>query len=200
MVVSQDIRVTTGIRVRNKPKGQNGFQLFYEEPLSEVMDACTNPARGDSSLAKLIYRLRQTTRHKTEYKTRLPFFTPNGLFRVQSDPERVSFSGFQEYDYRGHTGLQVMDWDHIPAQDWSRLRDALAARPYVLAALRSPSGDGIKILIRCRPERPVTPPDIPYIWMRLTMLLEQEIPDCPPMDTSKEGVSCNDPPVAMPGG
>lgn len=71
-------------------------------------------------------------------KGRLPGFTPAGRFTARNK------DGLAD-----HSGLVVADLDHLPStEDAERVRDALAQDPHVVAAFVSPSGLGVKALVR----------------------------------------------------
>jgi len=75
---------------------------------------------------------------KDTAKRELPGFTPAGLFSVRRK------DGLQT-----HSGLVVADVDKLPsAADAAKLRDELAHDPHAQAVFVSPSGLGVKALVR----------------------------------------------------
>lgn len=65
----------------------------------------------------------------------LPVFTPSGMFGKMEDGELLQSSG-----------TICLDLDHVP--DVKAERERLKAVPYVFGIFRSPSGDGLKVLVR----------------------------------------------------
>ena len=61
------------------------------------------------------------------------------------------FDGRRDSQIKGHSGLVVLDFDHIDTQDYKSL---LGTDDYIRACWVSPSGDGLKALVRIsNPER-----------------------------------------------
>lgn len=79
-----------------------------------------------------------------EYKTKLPAFTVSGVFDYGSD------SGFLE-----HSGLFQLDIDGKgnPSLEYKTLWRLACKCPHTYAAFRSPSGRGVKLLMRCMADR-----------------------------------------------
>lgn len=75
---------------------------------------------------------------KDAAKGRLPGFTPGGRFTAR-----------KKACLAVHSGMVVADLDHLPSpDDAARVRDALAHDAHVVAAFVSPSGLGVKALVR----------------------------------------------------
>lgn len=75
---------------------------------------------------------------KDAAKGRLPGFTPSGRFTARKKDGLAV-----------HSGVVVADLDHLPSrEDAARTRDALAQDAHVVAAFVSPSGRGVKALVR----------------------------------------------------
>ena len=72
-------------------------------------------------------------------KAKLPSVTPAGYF----EPRR------KKADLQRHTGLVVLDLDHLT--DASAVRDGAAMLSATVAAFVSPSGDGVKALVAVEP-------------------------------------------------
>lgn len=70
-------------------------------------------------------------------KKELPGYCFNGIFTTRSD------AGFTK-----HSGIAVIDYDKIPDDKYNDVFLELTKLPYTLVAFRSPSGNGIKLLIR----------------------------------------------------
>ena len=93
--------------------------------------------RWDKKIAKLREMGRDSPQHGNR-KAELPFFmisaTTSGRFRA--------------CDVTGPTGFLQLDVDKVGAERAARLRDTLGADPHILAAFVSPSGDGVKAIMR----------------------------------------------------
>ena len=115
-------------------------------------------------------------------KTELPMFTPLGLFTTSYDPRRFSLSGRSEDDWRAPSGLVVMDWDYIPSDRISALRQDLESRPEITAILTSPSGRGLKIFAKMDVEGGATPLDAPRMWEAFSTFVDptEDIPRTAP--------------------
>lgn len=87
----------------------------------------------------LVDQLRQETlKERRDYlKKNLPGYCFAGTFAQRSD------GGFTK-----HSGLAVIDFDKIPKEKYAIEFISICKIPFVLAAWRSPSGDGIKAVIR----------------------------------------------------
>ena len=90
---------------------------------------------------KKIAKLREMGRDSPQYgkrKAELPFFmisaTTSGRFRA--------------CDVTGPTGFLQLDVDKVGADHAGGLRDTLGKDPHILAAFVSPSGDGVKAIMR----------------------------------------------------
>lgn len=88
---------------------------------------------------KIIDEIRnETVKERQDYlKKNLPGYCFNGIFATRSD------RGFQE-----HSGLAIIDFDKIPENKYKQEFTAICKLSFTLAAWRSPSGNGIKALIR----------------------------------------------------
>lgn len=80
----------------------------------------------------------ESVKERKDYlKKNLPGYCFNGIFTTRSD------RGFLE-----HSGIAIIDLDKIPTNKFTQEFTALCKLPFTLAAWRSPSGNGIKALIR----------------------------------------------------
>jgi len=80
----------------------------------------------------------ETVKERKDYlKKNLPGYCFAGIFGTRSD------RGFNE-----HSGMAVIDLDKIPTAKFTQEFTAICKLPFTLAAWRSPSGNGIKALIR----------------------------------------------------
>ena len=80
----------------------------------------------------------ETVKERKNYlKKNLPGYCFAGIFGTRSD------RGFSE-----HSGMAVIDFDKIPANKYTQEFTAICKLPFTLASWKSPSGNGIKALIR----------------------------------------------------
>lgn len=80
----------------------------------------------------------EAVKERKDYlKKNLPGYCFAGIFSTRSD------RGFNE-----HSGMAVIDLDKIPTVKFTQEFTAICKLPFTLAAWRSPSGNGIKALIR----------------------------------------------------
>lgn len=132
--------------------------LPNSSPLVSFFNRCNDTTGRDAPLAGLLADIRsgkwaaevaavraavEDGRPKKEIaslKARLPAFTPSGRFRTRDK------NGFAV-----HSGYLVGDIDKLTAEDAVKLRDRLARDPHTLAAFVSPSGRGVKTLVRVAP-------------------------------------------------
>lgn len=79
-----------------------------------------------------------------ERKKLLMGFTASGVFSVRNDAGLEELSGVIQCD---------IDFKDNPGKKLSEIRAAVIEHPSVYAAFRSPSGKGIKALIKCKPDK-----------------------------------------------
>lgn len=79
-----------------------------------------------------------------EKKKLLPGFTVSGTFAERNDAGLLELSGFIQCD---------VDGKENPSMKFSELREIVIGCPSVYAAFRSPSGKGIKAIIKCGVDR-----------------------------------------------
>ena len=72
---------------------------------------------------------------KSPLKDKLPVFTPTGIFNYRS------LAGLEEYN-----GLMCLDIDHV--EDPNSLKEQCKNLNYVYAAFITPSGKGLKVMIK----------------------------------------------------
>jgi hypothetical protein len=72
---------------------------------------------------------------KSPLKDKLPVFTPTGVFNYRS------LAGLEEYN-----GLMCLDIDHV--EDPQSLKEKCKSLNYVYAAFITPSGKGLKVMIK----------------------------------------------------
>lgn len=86
-------------------------------------------------------RLRAAKEAAAPLKKRLPAFLFSGTFSQRSDKALIQ-----------HSGLICIDLDSLNGTTGS-VKEQLSADPHVLAAFISPTGTGLKVILRCDPER-----------------------------------------------
>jgi len=80
----------------------------------------------------------ETVKERKDYlKKNLPGYCFAGIFGTRSD------RGFTE-----HSGMAIIDFDKIPETNYTQEFTAICKLPFILAAWRSPSGNGIKALLK----------------------------------------------------
>ncbi len=99
-----------------------------------VLSAIKHPS---NSLKELVVSIRSSKDEKVkkELKKKLPCILFSGTFSERNDASLIE-----------HSGFAVFDFDHI--QDLSILKNKLKLIPYVFSAFVSPSGDGIKCVVK----------------------------------------------------
>lgn len=123
------LSVTTFPRV-NQPKESN------KDTLGNVLWSIREGATVlGVNLADTINKFR-TTKNET-YKDALPIVTWQGEFSERSNSHCLALNS-----------VMCMDFDHVPVDILNRLRDLLKDVPFVLAYFLSPSGEGLKVLIK----------------------------------------------------
>lgn len=97
------------------------------------------PIMQSEQLRLLTERVRtaSTPEEKQERKGLLPYITVNGIFSQRNNASLVEYSG-----------LTAVDFDHIPDEDMSNVKKVLGNDPHSLFGFVSPSGNGLKVIIR----------------------------------------------------
>jgi len=81
-------------------------------------------------------KIEQLRKGNKEIKQQLPGVCFSGKFKRRSDKDLIE-----------HSGLIILDFDKVG--DPTDLKAEICVLPYVFAAFTSPSGDGLKVLVRC---------------------------------------------------
>lgn len=122
---------------------------------------------------------------KAEYddaKKSLPAFTPAGTFSRRANARILQ-----------HSGLVVVDLDHLSLHtEPAPLKERLSAHPAIKAIFLSPSGDGLKLLMRCTIPTATSLVALPKIHRQLWFVACNSLPDDVRAWTDKEGKSCVD--------
>lgn len=94
--------------------------------------------RIGGSIKNIIYEIRNNPiADKKALKRKLPVITWQGIFSHRKDSGLLSLSS-----------LMCIDIDHKTEQELSDLRSSLINEPWVMAVFRSPSGDGLKVIVK----------------------------------------------------
>lgn len=83
-------------------------------------------------------RAEQDPDKRKKLKENLPCICFSGKFKRRKDNEQLT-----------HSGLAIFDFDHV---DVMKVKSALMALPFVFCAFISPSGDGVKALVKIPPD------------------------------------------------
>lgn len=101
----------------------------YQKDVSFVLDRIRSGKSKD-----LISKIREG---KKEFKKKLPGVCFNGSFKYRNEAGLIE-----------HSGLIILDFDKIPKDDFQAWIDTLQSCEFVFSSWVSPSGDGIKALIK----------------------------------------------------
>lgn len=123
-------KVSTFAGVSNTPKGSATLSEVFQDIISDKLKATVQQMR--------LLLANGEQRKFDNLKKRLPSFTPAGEF----SPTRVGpyLKVYSQY--------VVYDLDHIPADKLEETKNLLATDPHTVLAFISPSGLGIKVLVR----------------------------------------------------
>lgn len=93
----------------------------------------------DGSIVNMINRLRNEPEESTrkQIKTQLPVIMWQGQFSARKK------DGLQRL-----SGVMCIDLDHLSPEEQDRLKYELSCAQWVMALFRSPSGDGLKVLVK----------------------------------------------------
>ena len=109
-------------------KPNEGEQISFQQFITEL----TTPNENIEQI-----RNEQLKERKDYLKKELPGYCFAGIFLNRSE------RGFDQ-----HSGMAVLDFDKIPKNEYATQFIEISKLPYILAAWRSPSGNGIKALIK----------------------------------------------------
>ena len=100
---------------------------------------CIKDGGKDQAIANTVESIRRTQDQskRNEIKKKLPVIMWQGVFKEKKDAGLESLSS-----------VVCIDIDHKTIAELQRLRIELPKNPHVLALFRSPSGDGLKVLIK----------------------------------------------------
>ena len=106
----------------------NPYYITLETALDRIKEGTSQP------------KVSQVREGKTNVKKELPVALFSGVF-----------SGRRDSDIKGHSGYIILDFDHINVTDYKAM---LGTDEYIRACWTSPSGDGLKTLVKIsNPER-----------------------------------------------
>lgn len=116
----------------------NSFSKPNIAPIRALFD-CIKTGGKKSSIRHRIEELRGTTNKelKSQRKCLLPVVTWQGVFKTRNDDGLMALSS-----------LICIDIDHKSANEIAALLGILMTLEFVLAIFRSPSGDGLKVIIK----------------------------------------------------
>lgn len=101
---------------------------------------CIKRGGKDGSLVGVITQIRNMTDQNERNRLKrdlLPVITWQGTFSYKSKEGLLSLSG-----------LMCIDIDHKPEKELERIKKILISFPWVLAFFQSPSGDGLKVIVK----------------------------------------------------
>lgn len=116
---------------------KNGVKQTVPDADADVMQVIGSIKKGQ--FAELIEKVRAESdkKKRNELKAGLPYVTFSGLFK-----KRVADG------LKTHSGLICIDVDDLADADYARQREALTKDPYSFCVFRSPSGNGLKVLVK----------------------------------------------------
>lgn len=121
---------------------------FEHKNIGRVGDMfnCIQVGGKDGMIKDKVLRLRQTSEKKDKdaIKRSLPVITWQGIFKKRSNDGLVALSS-----------LVCIDIDHRTQGELDMIARQLATWCFVLAFFRSPSGDGLKVIIKTNLQEPV---------------------------------------------
>lgn len=100
----------------------NPYYITLETALDRIKEGTSQP------------KVSQVREGKTNVKKELPVALFSGVF-----------SGRRDSDIKGHSGYIILDFDHINVTDYKAM---LGTDEYIRACWTSPSGDGLKTLVK----------------------------------------------------
>lgn len=107
-------------------------------PYNRDIFKCLQRIKDGASKDKI--ELLRSTGEKS-IKTNLPCYTFSGTFSTRS-----------KIGLKKHSGLIILDFDHVGSfKDACNFRDSISDNDFVFSAFISPSGDGVKVLIKIPP-------------------------------------------------
>lgn len=101
----------------------------------EVMSVLGRFKNGKDGLKENIQTIRKNSKNKDEVKSNLPIAVFGGEFEHRSKAGLLKSSG-----------LMILDFDHLI--DVNKKKEEICSKSYVVACFLSPSGDGLKAVVR----------------------------------------------------
>ena len=100
--------------------------------IADVIQIITDPV-----MKGIIDDVRESPELYQQRKMGLPYITVNGVFAERNE------NGLLEY-----SGVTCIDFDHIPNDEMTWMKDCLRKWPYTFFLFTSPSGEGLKLFIK----------------------------------------------------
>lgn len=128
-----DIQVSWFLKLTDPTNGHKNTGTF-----GSLLE-CIWSGGKDGGIKEKVEKIRKTTDQDTrkELKQNLPIVTWQGIFRHRSNDGLISLSS-----------LICLDIDHRTDDELTAIRNELMTWPYVVACFHSPSGDGLKVIIK----------------------------------------------------
>ncbi len=146
---------------------RNGYVVGIDDIYSIVrhpdMKAFTDAVRMETNKEDRNFR-----------KSCLPYITVNGVFSERNENSLMEYSG-----------ITCLDFDHIPYEELDSYWDNLCKWKYTYMMFRSPSGDGIKLLVRHGNTDPALHTNM---YEQLVRMFRDSF-SCPYIDTSVKDIS-----------
>lgn len=140
-----------------------------ENPSLVKVKAVLDRIKSGTGISETIKSIRSSKnqKEKTKLKQKLPIVVFGGAFKTRSIDGLIESSS-----------LMVLDFDHV--EDYDLVWSSVVAKPYTVACFRSPSGDGIKAVIKI----PLVDSDEEYKHYYYGAMV-----DFPDIDTSGKDIS-----------
>ncbi len=111
--------------------------IFSDKPFyTNIGDAIKRVKTGKSKVKVEAIRAELDEAKRTLLKKELPSFLFSGKFTTRADKSLVQ-----------HSGFVILDFDHCEPTE---VKAELAEKPYIFAAWTSPSGEGVKALVKIK--------------------------------------------------
>lgn len=117
------------------------FRYLYESkdvPYIVTIEKALQRIKDGAKSKEIIQEIRTSKEDTSKLKMSLPCYVFSGEFKERNQNGLVN-----------HSGLCILDFDKIPSNEiLLRLKEKIKLIPYVLSIFLSPSGNGLKVIIR----------------------------------------------------